>query len=773
MIRKIFLVLLVLTPSYILGQKTDANIFGDVKSGGEHLPFVTISVKGRNIGTTTDRTGHYMLINIPEGKHTLVARMIGYKTVTKEIEIKKSETIEVNFVMEEEVMGLNEVVVTGTKTFQRRTESPVIVNIIDSKTLNSIQATSLSEGLCFQPGLRVETDCQTCNYSQLRMNGLGGGYSQILINSRPVFSPLTGLYGLEQIPANMIERIEVVRGGGSALYGSSAIGGTVNVLTRIPEENHFDVSINNSIINNESTDRNLTGNASVLSRNRLAGITLFVANRDREEYDHNDDGFSELPQLRNNSFGLNSFFKPAYNQKLELNFSSLNEFRRGGDSFSKPAYLAEQSEERTHDVLMGGLDYEINFNNNKTNLITYTGAQKTDRKHYTGVIPDKITETTEYNAHINNPPYGESENKTFQIGSQINHKFNMMGGTNLFTFGAEYVYDDILDVIEAYNYKLDQTTENLGIFLQSDWKLTKNFTLLTGVRSDKHNMVDNMVFNPRVTLLYKYLNMFQFRTAWSTGFRAPQAFDADTHIAFAGGGISKVVLSDDLKEETSNSFTASVNFDKATESYIWGFTLEGFYTKLNDAFILEDAGTDQFGSLFMKKNGDGSTVSGSTIELRGNYNKMIQVETGFTFQKSEYDKAVNYSNDLKDLKEYLRTPDNYGYYTLTITPVKSLKAAINGTYTGNMKILHVAGVPETGDKDVYVDSDPFMETNIKLSYSVDINKIDSKVEFFGGIQNIFDAYQDDFDTGKNRDSNYIYGPARPRTVFFGVKVSSL
>lgn len=111
------------------------------------------------------------------------------------------------------IKDIDQVVITGTRTPKRKTDSPVIVNLINSKTLDHVVATTLSEGLKYQPGLRVETDCQTCNYTQLRINGLQGGYSQILINSRPLFSPLMGLYGMEQIPTNMIDRIEVVRGG--------------------------------------------------------------------------------------------------------------------------------------------------------------------------------------------------------------------------------------------------------------------------------------------------------------------------------------------------------------------------------------------------------------------------------------------------------------------------------------------------------------------------------------------------------------------------------
>ena len=137
---------------------------------------------------------------------------------------------------------IEQIVITGTRTPKRKTNSAVIVNLINSKTLDQVVATTLSEGLKYQPGLRVETDCQTCNYTQLRINGLQGGYSQILINSRPIFSPLMGLYGMEQIPTNMIDRIEVVRGGVSALYGSSAIGGTVNVITKIPDGNTFNLA---------------------------------------------------------------------------------------------------------------------------------------------------------------------------------------------------------------------------------------------------------------------------------------------------------------------------------------------------------------------------------------------------------------------------------------------------------------------------------------------------------------------------------------------------
>ena len=228
----VFVLLLGVSALNVYPQETDANIFGDVVSEGEHVPFCNVYIKGTNYGTVTDHTGHYMLTNLPAGKHILVAQMLGYISNEQEVSIELDRSIEINFVLKESNITLEQVVVTGTRTKKKISEAPIMVNILDGKTLSFTQSNTVSEGLCFQPGLRVEVDCQTCNYTQLRMNGLGGSYSQILINNQPVFSALNGLYGLEQIPANMIDRIEVVRGGGSALYGSSAIAGTVNIITK-------------------------------------------------------------------------------------------------------------------------------------------------------------------------------------------------------------------------------------------------------------------------------------------------------------------------------------------------------------------------------------------------------------------------------------------------------------------------------------------------------------------------------------------------------------
>jgi len=761
--RIVFIILII--GQFVYGQK-GFSVSGEISSEGNSIPYTNIYLETTSHGTVSNADGYYEIKNVPANTYTIVVSMTGFKTIRKKVTIEGNTTL--NFNLETEL--LDEIVITGTRTFKRQNNSAVIVNILNSESLNSLQACNLSDGLKFQPGLRVETDCQTCNYTQLRINGLGGGYSQILINGRPIFSPLTGLYGLEQIPVNMIERIETIRGGGSSLYGSSAIGGVVNVITKIPKNDNFEVNYTYQNINSGADDHMVTGNATVISKSEKAGVSLFINNRNRDLYDHNDDNFSELTSLKNNSFGANAFFLPSENQKLEVSFSKLNEYRYGGEMVDRPSYLTQQAEERTHDVVMGSLDYQINFNNDNSSLITYFAGQQTDRDHYTGIFPD---DEDEIQNHIENAPYGTSKTTTLQGGVQLNHRLNdFLNGTNVLTIGSEYLVDDVLDVIDSYNYKIDQTTKNLGTFFQSDWEITQKLNLLSGFRVDSNNLVDNLIVSPRFSLLYKSESNVQLRATWSTGFRAPQAFDTDLHIAFAGGGVSRISLDDDLVEEQSNSFSASINYDKSTENFIAGFTVEGFYTKLKDAFYLNPIGEDEFGQRFEKQNGDAAVVQGITIETRANYKRKMQLEAGFTLQTSEFSTAVETIEGLAPRREFLRTPNKYGFATLSYIPNNKFNTNLNYVYTGDMLIAHFAGAPEQTVNE-YKTTPSFHEFSWRTSYRFDIDNIGAGLEVFGGIKNIFNAYQDDFDTGKNRDSNYVYGPGMPRTFFIGLRILSL
>ena len=138
--------------------------------------------------------------------------------------------------------------------------------------MNATQSVSVADGLNFSPGVRVETNCQNCGFTQVRLNGLEGAYTQILLNSKPVFSSLLGVYGLEQIPTNIIERIEIVRSGGSALYGSNAIAGTVNIITKDPILNTWEIGSTLALVDGKSADRILTLNTSIVADDLNSGV---------------------------------------------------------------------------------------------------------------------------------------------------------------------------------------------------------------------------------------------------------------------------------------------------------------------------------------------------------------------------------------------------------------------------------------------------------------------------------------------------------------------
>lgn len=727
-------------------------ITGTINCADGQVAYANIGLKGYNMGTFSDEHGQYHLKGIPPGRHTILVTSIGFKNKEKSIVVSDGEEHTVDFFLEASFEELEEVVITGTRTESKRTDSPVMVGVIDKKSLENVQANTLADGLSFQTGLRMETDCQTCGYSQLRMNGLGGAYSLILLDGRPIFSALMGLYGLEQIPTNIIERIEVVRGGGSAVYGSSAVAGTVNIITKEPTKDYLGINLNGGVIDGQSFESNL--NASVSKTFDRAGITLLAARNERDAYDANGDGYSELPKLEGINFGINTFYKTGKYGVFGLNLNSIYEYRRGGNKIEEPAHKADQAEERHHNILMGGINYKTSLPDIRSSVSLYVAGQNTKRKHYTGIDQADA--------------YGNTLGQTFMGGVQYNYYSN----SSTITAGVEYLHDYIYDEISVYNYLVDQTTGQLGVFLQDEWKISSMVSLLGGLRMDKHNLVDYPVFNPRVNLIVKPFDFSQLRASYATGFRAPQAFDTDLHLAFAGGGISRIQLDPALKEERSESYSLSFNYDKPSEKSIYGFTVEAFHTRLNDNFMLEESETDEDGNMILlKSNGSGATVQGITLEGRVNYNNYVELNAGMTLQTSSYDDPVQWSAELEGTSEFLRTPNDYGYYTLDVNATSRLRLSLSGIYTGSMLVPHFGGAPGVMS-DELIHSRTFLDQNIKMSYLLPIQSIQQNISFFGGVKNLFNAYQDDFDTGRYRDSNFVYGPPRPITFFLGVKLES-
>ena len=740
---------------------SDANVFGHVldKETGEHLPFITVILKGTTIGTTTDNSGHYFLKNLPEGKFTLEFKYLGYKTVTRDVKLEKGKTQEVNVEMEEDRIALDGVVVSANRSETSRRLAPTLVNVIDSKVFNTTSAVNLAQGLNFQPGVRVETNCQNCGFQQVRINGLDGPYTQILIDSRPIFSALSGVYGLEQIPANMIDRVEVMRGGGSALFGSSAIAGTINIITKEPLRNSGELTHTlSSIEGSSSFDNNTTLNASLVTENGKAGMYIFGQNRHRSGYDYDNDGYTELPKLKNQTVGFRSYLKTSTYSKLTFEYHHMNEYRRGGNLLDRPPHEADIAEQLEHSIDGGGLKFDLFSSDYKHKLSVFTSAQNTDRDSYYGTGQDP-------NA------YGKTTDLTFMAGTQYSYSFDQfLFMPSDLTAGLEYNYDHLKDEMIGYNRYTNQKVHIESLFLQNEWK-NKRWSFLVGARMDKHNMIDNVVFSPRANVRFNPTEDINIRASYSSGFRAPQAFDEDMHISAVGGEIAMIRRAKDLKEEKSQSLSTSVDFYHRFKNGIQvNFLVEGFYTSLNDVFVLEEIGKDEQGNIIKeRRNGSGAKVMGLTLEGKSVLSSWLSLQAGATFQRSRYNEPEKWSENenVPTEKKMFRTPNTYGYFTATLTPLKHFTASLSGTYTGSMLVQHLAGyIP----MDKAVNTPDFFDMNIKLAYDFHIYK-DITLEVNAGVQNIFEAYQSDFDQGPNRDSAYIYGPATPRSYFAGIKIS--
>ncbi len=321
---------------------SDAHIMGHVtdKAKGDHLGFINITIAGTTVGTSTDASGHYFLKNLPEGTYTVEASFTGYKTEKRQVTVKGGETREVNFQMSEDVVQMDGVVVSANRSETTRRKASNIVNVLSPKIFETTNATNLAQGLNFQPGVRVENNCQNCGFNQVRINGLDGPYTQILIDSRPIFSSLAGVYGLEQIPANMIERVEVVRGGGSALFGANAIAGTINVITKEPTSNTLSVRNTTSLIGGKAADINTGINGALVSSDGKYGASVYGSTQQRTGWDANGDGFTEVGKLRSHSLGMRAYFKTSMQSKLSFEYHNSYEYRRGGDSLDKQPHEA-------------------------------------------------------------------------------------------------------------------------------------------------------------------------------------------------------------------------------------------------------------------------------------------------------------------------------------------------------------------------------------------------------------------------------------------------
>lgn len=741
---------------------TDANISGHVVDAetGEHMPFYYVRILDTKLATLTDASGHYVFRDLAPGDYTLEAVFTGYKTVTLDVRVVKDRTVEANFSVVPDAFMLDQVVVTSSKSEVRRRESPALVNVITGKLFETVGACSLADGLNFQPGVRVENDCQNCGFTQVRINGLDGHYSQILMNSRPVFSALTGVYGLEQIPANMIERVEVMRGGGSALFGSSAIGGTINIITKDPMTNSARVAHTLSSIGlSGALDNNTTLNASVVTDNNKAGIFIYGQSRYRDGYDDNSDGFTEIAQLKTRTVGARAFVRPSDISRLSLEYHNTSEYRRGGDNLDQPPHMAMIAEQADHDIHAVEATFDIWPANRRDHVSVFGAMQNTRRQSY-------------YGSDMDPDAYGRTSDIVVTSGAQWTHPFDrFIFMPSELVAGVEYSFNRLHDVTLGYDHDILQKVHIYSGYLQNEWRNSR-WGFLVGARVDKHSLISDPVISPRVNIRYNPDDNLNFRLSYSTGFRSPQAYDEDFHVAIVGGERVVTVLAAGLKEESSLSVSASADLYHRFGNVQTNLLVEGFYTDLRDVFALRQLEEpDAAGNAVLERyNGSGARVAGINVEAKAFFSSRFDLQCGLTWQRSRYKHPEVWSDnpDVPGEKRMFRTPDLYGYLTANVEIVRQLKATLSATYTGPMTVQHLAGSGTL--VDVAVRTPDFFDASLKLTYTFKIlNRVTFDVS--AGVSNIFNSYQDDFDIGPTRDSGYIYGPALPRCINAGISVS--
>ena len=745
--------------SYAVNPIKEGNMIAGhviVKGTEEGIPFATVMILGTNRGAVSNEEGQFEFRKLAAGKYTLRVQVMGYKTQEKTITVSAEATSVVHFQMEEVSFTTDEVVVSANRNEVSRKAAPVVVNVMSAKLFETVNSTDLAKSLNFQSGLRVENNCQNCGFPQVRINGLEGPYSQILINSRPIISALSGVYGLEQIPVNMIERVEVVRGGGSALFGANAVGGTINIITKDPINNSFQVASTMSNMNGKSWEQYMGGNVSLVAKDNSYGIALYETYRNRNPYDADGDGFSELGKLNMNTFGMRAYYRPNYFSRINVEYHTTNEFRRGGNKFNLQPHEADITEQTKHIINSGGVSYD-RYWGEKHKMSVYGSIQHTDRNSYYGAQKDM-------NA------YGKTNDLTWVVGGMyVGNMDRCLFAPATFTGGVEYQSNSLHDVMTGYHRDMQQDVRIAGGFVQNEWRLNR-WTMLVGARLDKHNLIDHPIFSPRVNFLYKPSDNLQTRLTYSTGFRAPQAYDEDLHVTAVGGEGVQIRLADGLREERSNSFSGSVDWSFPMGHWQSNILLEGFYTDLHHVFVLEDIGEDQNGDKIKeRRNGSGAKVYGVNLDAKVAHGREAQLQLGFTVQRSRYNRAEVWTSEGEEeqtTKRMPRTPDYYGYFTFTSAPLKNFDFSLSGTYTGKMIVPHMAGYIE---KSRMEHTPQFMDLNLKLNYTF-VLKDHIKMQVNGGVQNIFNSFQKDLDKGEFRDAGYFYGPTQPRTYFVGIKI---
>ena len=731
------------------------SIHGIISSEGTLLEFASVGLRNTTIGTSTDLNGHYSLQNIPYGKYEVLVSIIGFQPVSKKLEVN-SESIRLDFELKESATALEEVVVSGTMQEISKLESAVPVEVYSPQFFKANPTPSIFESLQNVNGVRPQLNCNVCNTGDIHINGLEGPYTMVLIDGMPIVSGLSTVYGLTGIPQSLIERVEIVKGPASTLYGSEAVGGLVNIITKKPSNAPIasaDVFTSSWGEVNSDIGVKIRAGGKVQS---LIGINYFNY---QNPIDNNRDGFTDVTlQDRLSIFNKWSFDR-QFGRVFSLAGRLVHKNRWGGEMNWTEAYR-------------GGTQ-------------VYGESIFTNRWETFGVYQLPVKELINFqfsvNGHKQDSFYGSTEYVADQYVGLGQFTWNKDVSTKQkLLVGAAYRYTYYDDNTPATaNTSLENSPSIIhlpGLFAQNEILLTPRQKLLLGLRYD-YNSLHGNIFSPRLNYKWHSSNEKNIiRLSMGNGYRVANVFTED-HAALTGA--RKVVFEGELKPETS--WNANLNFVKKiytqSNTYI-GIDASAFYTFFNNRIVPDyesNSNEIRYGNL-----------EGSAVSQGVSINFDIALENGLTVLAGGTLMDVTVEEEGEKVRQLL-TEKFSGVWNIGYTFFGS---GITIDYTGNL--YGPMRLPLLGKLDNRPEFSPWWSLqNIQITKS-----FDNGFEIYGGIKNIlnytppansiarsFDPFDElvQFDSDGNAlpttenpnaltfDPTYVFAPNQGIRGFLGVR----
>jgi len=719
---KIYLKIFLLIFSITCNSQNNS-LAGKISDGLENLSYVNIYIQNTKLGTSSNEDGYYQIKNIPSGTYKIVVSSLGYKTKTTEITFNKNENEKIiqNFSLVSD-NSLDEIVVSGNLRPVSKSASSVPVDVYSKSFFKKNPTPSIFESLQNVNGVRPQLNCNVCNTGDIHINGLEGPYTFVLIDGMPIVSGLSTVYGLTGIPQALIQRVEVVKGPASTLYGSEAVGGIINIITKKPSNSPMlFVDSFSSSWEEINTDIGFKYNASKKIQG-LLGINYFNY---QNIIDNNNDNFTDLT-LQNRISIFNKLNIERRNNKLfTVAFRYVYEDRWGGETNWNKSF-------RGTDLVYGESIYTSRWETFGTYELPTT---------------ENIRLQFSANGHRQDSFYGTDSYKADQLiafGQLIYNK--KIKKEHDLLFGIAYRYTTYDDNTFATSESDGETNKPSvihlpGVFLQDEISLTNQHKLLIGARYD-YNSLHGTIFSPRVNYKWNSKNNKNIlRFSIGNGFRVANIFTED-HAALSGA--REVVFEGELSPE--KSWNANVNFVKkiSINNTLISLDASGFYTHFNNR-ILPDYETDPNKIIY-------TNLKGFSVSKGLSLNSDISFPLGLTMNigATLMDVSIN-ENNIK--KRQLLTESFSGVWSISYNLKKSrIKIDYTGNLYGPMKL------PLLSELDPRKGESPwFSIQNIQIT-----KNIGTSWEMYGGIKNILNFTPannsiarsfDPFDSGVDFNSN--------------------